>query len=456
MKVAFPRTRRAAVVLAGLTVGVVLAVVFVANRQAPTHGEIPPQVPVLSVIEVQPLEFRLEARGYGTARPAETWQAIANVAGRVVERRDDLESGTLLPKGTLLLALDPSRYELAIAEAEAELGRLAAEKTHLKTEEDNTRRLLELERDRLILSEQELSRIERMAESGSVSRSVRDEQQRATLAQRQAVASLKNQMALIPSRRKQLQAEMERAETRVAQARRDLEDTRFEAPYDLRLGDVQVEMHQHVAVGQQLFEADSITAAEVEAHIPYAMLRRLMGSVTRSSTISEDSLDLGGRLDLSDIRAEVELVGAEGIGWPARVTRVASGLDPGTRTARVVVTVDEPYRNARPPDHPPLQRNTYVGVRLSTENPEPLLVIPAAAVHHGEVYRVDDQDRLERSPVKVAYEQNDLAVIRSGLTAGDRVIVDDPVPALDGMAVTPRRDEALEQRLQAMAQGEAP
>jgi len=451
----FRQISRQATILAGLLVGLVLAALFVANRQAPTHGETPPRIPTLSIIEVKPMAFRLEARGYGVARPAETWRAVASVPGRLIERRPDLESGTLLNEGTLLLALDPTRYELAVAQAEAELARLSAERKSLKTEEENTRRLLELEQGRLALAEQELARIERMVESGSVSRSVRDEQRRATLAQRQAVAALENQLALLPSRRTQLEAQTRRAASQVQQAEEDLEDTRFVAPYDLRLGRVDVDLHQHVAAGQVLFEADSVAAAEVEAHIPYAMLRRLMGTVFLPGN-GEGVSDMGERLDLSAIRAEVQLVGAEGIGWPARVTRVASGLDPGTRTARVVVTVDEPYRDARPPDRPPLQPDTYVSVRLSTENPEPLLVIPAAAVHHGEVYRVDGDDRLERCPVEVAFEQNDLAVIGAGLAPGDRVIVDDPVPALDGMAVAPRRDEALEQRVRELARGEAP
>ncbi|WP_438887247.1 hypothetical protein, partial [Bacillus cereus group sp. Bce037] len=65
----------------------------------------------MAVIEAQPLAFRLEARGHGVARPVETWQAVANVSGRVVARHPNLESGSLLREGTLLLALDPSRYE---------------------------------------------------------------------------------------------------------------------------------------------------------------------------------------------------------------------------------------------------------------------------------------------------------------------------------------------------------
>ncbi|MDA3869485.1 MAG: hypothetical protein PF589_05975 [Gammaproteobacteria bacterium] len=82
-------------------------------------------------------------------------------------------------------------------------------------------------------------------------------------------------------------------------------------------------------------------------------------------------------------------------------------------------------------------------------------MVPSTAVHNNEVYRVVD-DRLERSPVSVAYQQNDLAVIEQGLSAGDQIIVDDPVPAIDGMAIKPRRDAALEQQLRARALGERP
>ena len=143
------RLGRFLAVVIGLAIGAALLVFFVVNRQAPEHSDSPPTPKVVAVIEAQPLAFRFEARGHGVARPAETWQAVANVSGRVVERHPHLESGTLLREGTLLLALDPSRYELAIAEAEAEL-------TQLEAEESNTRRLLDLERQALNLAEQEL------------------------------------------------------------------------------------------------------------------------------------------------------------------------------------------------------------------------------------------------------------------------------------------------------------
>ncbi|MCE8017048.1 efflux RND transporter periplasmic adaptor subunit [Halomonas sp. MCCC 1A17488] len=440
MTVLAQRLGRVLAVVIGLAVGVVLLVMFVVNRQTPEHSDSPPAPKAVAVIEARPLPFRLEARGHGVARPAETWQAVANVSGRVVERHPALESGTLLRAGTLLLALDPSRYELAIAEAEAEL-------TQLEAEEANTRRLLGLERQALDLAEQELSRIERLASTGSVSTSQRDAQRRSTVAQRQAVATLENALALLPAQR-------ERASVRLAQARRDLADTRFVAPYDLRLGEVEVELHQFVSVGQSLFEADSLAAAEVEARLPFSVVRRLLGSVAPAE-LEPGSLDLSERIDLDAIDAELELVGASGVGWTGRVVRVASGLDPATRAVRIVVRVDHPWRGARPPDRPPLQRDMYTRVRLTAPGPEASMVVPSSALHQGELYLADEQGRLVRRPVSVAFKQGGLAVIEAGLVPGERVILDDLQPAIDGMALSVRRDDAAEARLAALARGEA-
>ncbi|KAA3632821.1 MAG: efflux transporter periplasmic adaptor subunit [Proteobacteria bacterium] len=449
------RFRGLLVAVTGLAAGAALLAYFVANRQVPTRLDTPPPPAVVGFVSAKPLPFVVEARGYGAARPSQTWRAVANVSGRVVERHPDLESGALFRRGTVLLALDPSRYELAIAEVEAELARLASELAQLETEEKSTRRLLVLERERLLLAEQELARIERLATGGSVSTSRRDDQRRGTLAQRAAVASLENTLSLMPSRRGVLSAQRNRAEAQLAQARRNLADTRFVAPYDLRLGEVVAEMHQFVGVGERLFDAESLQAAEVEAHFPIGMMRRLLGSVARD-TVLDDAVDLGERIDMEAVSARLELVGAEGVAWSGRLVRVSSGLDPATRTVRAVVRVDHPYRGARPPDRPPLQRDMYLRVRLSARNPEPLLAVPVTALHGDELVLADNNDKLERRIVRIAFEQRGLAVIESGLEPGDRVVVDDLHTAIRGTPLAPRRDEELERRIDATAAGTTP
>lgn len=441
--------------LAGLIVGIAVLALLVFFAEEPERSEANSRPLHLNVIDVQSMPFVLSARGFGLARPVQTWQAVANVAGRVVERHPQLNSGTLLPAGTLLLALDPSRYELAIAETKAELASLEAEQAQLEVEVQNTRHLLQLESERLQLSESELERIERLLKTGAVSRSQFDDQRRATLAQRQQVQSLENQLSVLPSKQQYLEAQIQRVNTRLEQGREDLADTRFTAPYDLRVRDVDVEEYQFASQGQSLFLADNIEQAEIEAQVPLAMLRRLMTAVLVPVDPQEPVLDITERMDFSAIQSEVKLTGFPSVSWPATVTRVASGLDPATRSGRVIVKVDEPYSMTRVSERPALQRDMHVQVTFSADSPQPLLAIPSSAVHQGEVYLLDNDHLLQRRPVTVAFEQNGLAVIAEGLSPGEQLIVDDPAPAVTGTRVVPHRDEALEQRLRELAQGAA-
>ncbi len=437
----------------GLLGGILLVALSISLSKGPAHSESNTSPITLTVIEAQTMPFVVSARGYGVTRPVQTWQAVANVAGRVIERHPQLNSGTLLPAGTLLLALDPSRYQLAITEVEAEIASLNAEQIQLKTETKNTQQLLALETERLQLSQKELDRVKDLFKTGAVSQSRLDEQQRAILSQRQLVQSLNNQLSLLPSKQQQLKAQTDRANTRLAQRRQDLTDTRFIAPYDLRVRSVEVEKHQFANIGQPLFLVDNIQQAEVEAQVPLAMLRRLMTAALNPADAHNPAQEITERINFSAIRSEVTLTGFAEVTWPASVSRVASGLEPGTRSGRVVVQVDQPYNLANIVERPALQRDMHVQVHFSVDSPQALLAIPSSAVHQGEVYLVNEDNSLQRRTVTVAFEQNGLAIIADGLHAGELLIVDDPELAVTGIKITPFRNKTLEQHLQQLALG---
>lgn len=440
-------------VFAGLLVGIVLIAVFIITAQSPTRLTPERTVTEVQVIEVRSLPFRIEARGQGVARPSQSWQAIANVEGEIVERHPDLEDGAMLVEGTRLLVVDPSRYKLAIADARADLQGLQTELDKLDAEEANISRLLELEKERLDLSEHELSRIETLFLSGTVARATVDEQKRFTLSLRQAVVSLENSLAMLPIRRETARAQYERSSVRLAQAQRDLEDTVFVAPYDLRVGPVNVELHQFVSRGKNLFEVDNLAAVEVEARIPFSMMRRLLG---HAATPTGNSQRIQERIDFSLLDAEIELVGAEDVRWQGKVIHVANGLEPKTRSVRVVVRVDAPYQEIHPLERPPLQRDAYTKVRISKMSNKPLLAIPASSVVQGKVMVVGKDNQLEHRSVEVAFEQRDLIVIREGLSPGELVIVDKISPAIEGMLLAPLRDHSLEEYVTAQAIGIRP
>jgi multidrug efflux pump subunit AcrA (membrane-fusion protein) len=88
------------------------------------------------------------------------------------------------------------------------------------------------------------------------------------------------------------------------------------------------------------------------------------------------------------------------------------------------------------------------------------LVVPRAALHRGQdggaiVYVAGADDRLERRPVEIGFSQADFVTIKAGLSVGERVVLSDPVPAIEGMLLLPSSDDDALARLLAQATGTA-
>lgn len=435
-------TRKNKLTLAlALIAGIAFVVIMVKLKQPPEMVEAQATATPVRIMEITPRQFRTEARGYGQVLPARSWNAVANVGGRVIWKHPELESGNLIPKGTRLLEIDPTRYELAEASASADLAGIEAELRQLDQEERNTGELLKLEERRLTLARRELDRAETLVARGALSQTRYDEQQRATLQQEQAVQSLRNQLNLVPVRRDTLQARMARAESSLASARKDLDDTRFEAPWDLRVHQANIDTGQHVSPGQTLFIADDITRAEATVQLEVAELRRVLSQLSGGSlpetSANNHFTDFHDQLPLSELDIRVTPTNVPDAHWPGKLTRVTSSLDQATRTVQAVISVDEPYRNANPPARPPLVRNMFVQTSITAQTPEPVIVIPANAVHQGVVYLANADNRLQRRPVSVAWQQGEDVIIDDGLAPGDRLVLDDLVPAIDGTLLAP-------------------
>lgn len=426
-----------------LILGLAFVVIMAKLKQPPERTEEPATGTVVRILEVAPRVFHTEVRGYGQVLPAQSWSAVANVGGRVIWKHPQLESGNLIVEGTRLLEIDPTRYELAEASARADLAGVEAELRQLAQEARNTRDLLVLEERRLALAQRELERARTLTERGALSQTRYDEQQRATLQQEQAVQSLRNQLNLMPVKQEALEARKARTESVLANARKDLEDTRFDAPWDLRVHQAGIDAGQHINAGQTLFIVDNITQAEATVQLEVSELRRVLAQLpgypqsgTKAVT-GESFSDFHKQLSLGNLDIRVTPTNVPDAHWPGKLSRVTSSLDPATRTVQAVISVDEPYRNAHPPARPPLVRNMFVQASIAVPTPEPVIVVPASAVHQGVVYLADDDNRLQRREITVAWQQDDQAVIEQGLKPGDRLILDDLVPAIDGTLLTP-------------------
>jgi multidrug efflux pump subunit AcrA (membrane-fusion protein) len=416
-----------------IALGIAAAVWMIASAPGPAQVEGgAPALPV-RVMTVAAADLRPTATAWGNLRAAETWVAVAEVQGEVIWRHPDLKPGRLIPEGTEVLRIDPADYELALAQSQADLAALEAERAQLAAEADNTRRILALERDRLALAETDLERTRTLVAQGTMPQSRADEAERATLLARRTVAELENTLALIPSHEARIAAQVARSEAAIERARRSLDRTTLTTPFNLRVTEVTAEQFQTVAPGQVVIRADGIAAAEVVAHLPIDSFRRLVGDAAEGISLADMMSDMPvTRIDvtLSPLSDRTQI-------WTARVVRIEGVLDARARTVPVVVRVDDPYEGADPPRRLPLVPNMQVQLSFAGAPLTGVLAIPEAALHGGMVRILGPDDLLELRPVTAAFAQEGRVVITSGLSPGDRVVIDDIAPAIPGMSLTP-------------------
>ncbi|MDX2315172.1 MAG: efflux RND transporter periplasmic adaptor subunit [Gammaproteobacteria bacterium] len=427
-----PARWRKLLVLPPIVLGVLVLMWMAAGKQPPAEVERGEPARTVRVIEAPLLELIPKAEGYGPVRPARVWTAVAQVAGRIVEMHPRLRDGEILPEGTPLVRIDPGDYELALLQARAGLA-------ELEVEESNAKVLLTIEEQNLNLAGQDVERKRKLKQKGTTSQSSVDDAERVMLSTRMAAQSLRNTLALIPTRRSVLEAT-------VARAQRDLERTEIRAPFTLRVADLAIEADQYVSVGQSLFKGDDVERVEVEAQFPISTLRRLF--IGRPD-LKLDVARLGEQLpEVIGFDPLVRLdLGNDVAEWQAEFVRFSDNVDAQTRTMGVVVAVDRPFEKVKLGYRPPLSKGMFVQVTVRGKSQPSQVVIPRNAVRNGTVYVADEDDRLRRRPVEVLFTQGEFSVIASGLAPGERVVVSDLVPAVSGMLLRPRIDEALSAQL---------
>ena len=435
--------------LVPLVIGIAASGLLMRTQGEPEHTPEREVARPVRVIAVPSVAAVPRAVGYGSVAPGTTWQAIAEVGGRVVEVHERLEVGEILRAGTVLLRIDRTDYDLALAEAKADLQATEAELAELAAREENARASLAIEREAFELATAELERQGKLAAQGAISRSSLERQKRDTLAQRQRVQAETNALNLVPAERRVHEARLARLRSLIAAAERDIERTAIVLPFDARIATLAAEREQVASRGQVLIEADGIAIAEVAAQVPVSHMRELVPDADSSG------LDIIARdlRDLFDIGATVRHPEVAGV-WPARFARVSPTIDPRTRTVGIIVEVDEPYRRAQPGVRPPLFKGMFVEVVLSGR-PRESLVIPRSAVHGGVVYVVEDENRLARRPIEASLVQPSFLAVAKGVGSGDRIVVSDLFPAIEGMLLDPVDDLAALAALAADATGAA-
>jgi multidrug efflux pump subunit AcrA (membrane-fusion protein) len=432
---------RKLLILPPLVVGVAVVIFFVKRREGPAREVADEISRAVRVVTIEKRDVVPRVIGYGTVRPARTWSAVAEIAGRVAEVSPLLKEGEVVPAGHTLLRIDDTDARLEVARLRADADGYGAQLAKLDLTQKNVETLLAVEKRSLELAERETDRLDALAKRGSATAAEVDAQRRVLLTQRTAVLNLENQLRLLPSEQDQLKAQLKATEARLARAQRDVERAVLVTPFACRIETVSVEETQSVSPGQTLATAYDIQVAEVEARIALQQARHLFHPEARRHVLR----NLVAGVDWSGlgIEATVRLrLPGQIFERQARFARAAPGLAPGTRAVGVVVAVDQPYEGAVPRESPPLIKGMFMEVELRGRPYENRIVVPRAAIRAGRVYLAGVENRLVIRPVAVDFVQGEEAILASGLEEGDRLVVSDLIPAIEGMLLAPQPADA--------------
>ena len=344
--------------------------------------------PALTEVQVQSVELdtqRVVVTADGAARPARRTAVAAQVAGEIVWAASPLRVGTRVTEESPLFRIRQTRYSQAVAEArsrlaEAELRLLRerAARELARTEWDRTG----AEPDPLALGVPQL----RAAEEGAAA----------------ARAALKT-------------------------AEADLGNAEVRAPHSGLVASRDAEVGEWVTPGRRLLDLFALDVFEVRVSLPDAAL----------SLVDLPFRETGARTPPARVTATLGPPNAEvRWTWEGRLARMEGEMDPATRFVPAVVEVAAPYRTT-PDGRPPLVAGMFVQVEIEGKEFADVATVPVSAFRaDGTVLVVDGEDRIRIRQVDAFWPAGETALfVRSGLEAGERLVVSPPSMVAEGMRV---------------------
>ena len=433
----------------------VIAVILVKSKPAMQHVATEMPSKAVEVITARDIPFSTRVTAYGNVEPAITLNSTAEVSGKISYVHPNLKSGETIPADTVVVRIDAKDYAVTLKQTQADLDASRSALKELDEEEKSTLRSLKLARKNLKVGEAEYERIKNVYEQKVVTKSALDAEEQKVISLRQQVEELQGRINSYESRRQSVNSQISRAEQEVESRQTILGRTDIYLPFDARIGAVSVDKGEFVAVGSELFEAIDLKGVEITAQLSMDSMRKLVSHMQDTPTADERIFHTGGRVnDSLNLSASVRLVnGMPMATWEARVLRISDSIDATRQTLGLVVGVDDPYEKIIPGKRPPLIKGMYTAVDIFAPA-HPAMVVPRKAIHQGRVYIANSESRLEIRPVEVLLIQGDLVVISSGIEPGEKVIITDLIPVIEGMPLQVITATEFEDEMKKRAIGE--
>ncbi len=315
----------------------------------------------------------------------------------------EVREGDRVKAGQLLVSIDSRDARSRVSQAEAALSEAKSALEEVDRSIDAAQSARDAAAANAKLAESTFRRFETLLKRNSVSKqeydevSARNESAQAQL--RQAGEMLQSAKA----KKGQVESRIEQAKAGVDQARLYLGYCRVEAPYAGVISDKQVDLGQLTSPGVPLVTLEDAENFEVHAVVPESRIDLV--SVGQTVAVTVDSL---------------------GKTLSGTVVDIVPRSDPASRS--VMVKIRLPYS-------PGLRSGLYATARLPDKG-ETVLSVPASAlIYRGQLvglYKVDESNHATFRLIKTGRHLGDRVEVLSGVSPGDRIVVEPSDSVRDG------------------------
>lgn len=373
-----------------LSTGVAGLVALILLKSDPPREERVDNSPIVETVRVKAEAGSVWVRSTGIVQAARSVTLSAEVPGQVVLVSSQFVTGGDFKKGDVLLQIEPSTYQNAVAVATA----------------DVTQRQLEvlLAEEEAAIARDEWDRLkERYGDEGVPPTSILG-----SLVLREPQLKL-SKAALLGSK-----AQLEDAQYR-------LERTKIRAPFNGRILNRMADIGQYVGLGGVVASFYGTDVIE----IPVALTSSQAALLTDLYT-----LDVDAAPRVVQVRSSFA---SDGDVWEGHVHRVEGALDEITRTLRVIVRVEAPYDTER--GGQPLLIGSFANVEIEGRRLERFFSLPRDALREGNQLWMYKNGTLSVRNVSVVQIFENTVLVDGGINDGEVVITTRLAYVVDGMHV---------------------
>ena len=339
--------------------------------------------PLVEVVTLSKANLPARIIGTGVVEAEREVTLSAEVAGRLTKVSDDVVVGGRLKKGAFVAQIDGRTYDLAVRQQNSQVAKALAD--------------LELEKGKGQVAEREW---ELLAKDGS-------DRKRSALALREP-------------QRDAAEVALESAKAALDRAKYDRSRTRIVAPFNATVTRESIDIGAYMAPGAQIATLIGTDAFRVRVSLPIEDLALI---------------DIPGLHGTEGSKAKViQDLGSRTIEREGTVIRLVGELDADSRTAQVLVEVQNPLD---PPEGElPLLPGAFVRVEIDGKQAQDVAPVPRSALFDGDqVWVVAEDDTIAPRSLRISWTDDETVYATDGVKDGERLLVTDLPTLVKGMSV---------------------